>query len=240
MPGPGLGLGEKATMQGFRRYAMYWAPSPGAWEAAAAEWLGWNPATGKVALQPDLQVPLAVWTEEPRKYGFHGTVKAPFRLAEGWDRDRLSAAIRALCASLAPVLLAGLSLRRIGSFLALTPDGDAAGLQALAAEVVAGLDAARAPLTEAEVQKRRPERLSVDQRDLLDRWGYPYVMGEFRFHLSVSGSLAPADLDRLHPLAEAYFAPHLPRPLDIAELCLFGEAEDGRFHLVSRHRLGGG
>ena len=91
MPGPGLGLGEKATMQGFRRYAMYWAPSPGAWEAAAAEWLGWNPATGKVALQPDLQVPLAVWTEEPRKYGFHGTVKAPFRLAEGWDRDRLSA-----------------------------------------------------------------------------------------------------------------------------------------------------
>jgi len=227
-------------MQDFRRYAVYWAPSPGAWEEAAAEWLGWNPATGKAALQPDLRVPLAIWTEEPRKYGFHGTVKAPFRLAEGWDRDRLSAAIRVLCASLAPVSLAGLSLRRIGSFLALTPDGGEAGLQALAAEVVAGLDAARAPLTEAEVQKRRPERLSVVQRAFLDRWGYPYVMGEFRFHLSVSGSLAPTDLDLLQPLAEAYFASHLPRPFVIAELCLFGEAEDGRFHLVSRHALGGG
>ena len=226
-------------MQDFRRYAIYWAPSPGGGADVAGHWLGWNPATGKAVPQPALPAPLAAWAKAPRKYGFHGTIKAPFRLAEGWDQDRLSACVKELCAKLVRVSLPGLFLRRVGSFLALTPDGEGAGLEALAARVVTDLDAARAPLTAGEIQRRRPERVSPDQRALLDRWGYPFVMGEFRFHLSVSGPLAAADLDRLHPIAEAYFAPHLPRPFVIAELCLFGEAEDGRFHLVSRHSLGG-
>jgi putative phosphonate metabolism protein len=225
-------------MQEFRRYAVYWAPE-GAWARAAAEWLGWDPATGCVAAQPDLGVPLADWTAEPRKYGFHGTVKAPFRLATGWDQLRLLASIETLFARLAPIRLEGLSLCRIGGFLALTPDGDAAALAGLAAAAVTGLDAARAPLTPDEVQRRRPERLSPVQRGFLDRWGYPYVLGEFQFHLTLSGHLAPDDLDRLQPLAAAHFAPHLPRPFVISDLCLFGEAEDGRFHLIRRHALTG-
>ena len=226
-------------MQGFRRYAVYWAPSGGAWAKAAAEWLGWDPVAGRAAMQPDMGVPLADWTEEPRKYGFHGTVKAPFRLAEGWDQARLCASTETVFARLGPIQLQGLSLHRIGSFLALTPDGDVSALTALAAEVVMGLDAARAPLTPAEIQRRRPERLSPLQRGLLDRWGYPYVLGEFQFHLTLSGSLRPADLDRIQPLAEAHFAPHVPRPFQITDLCLFAEAEDGRFHLLSRHALTG-
>ncbi len=226
-------------MQDFRRYAVYWAPQPGDWASAAADWLGWDPQTGRAAVQPDLGVPLADWTLEPRKYGFHGTVKAPFRLAERWERDQVSACIETLCAKFAPVTLRGLSLCRIGTFLALTPDGDAGALTALAAGMVMGLDAARAPLTPAEIQRRRPERLTQVQRDHLERWGYPFVLDEFQFHLSVSGSLAPTDLDRLQPLAEAHFTPHAPRPFVLSDLCLFGEAEDGRFHLLSRHALTG-
>jgi putative phosphonate metabolism protein len=226
-------------MTDFRRYAIYWAPPAGDWAQAAAQWLGWDPEAGRDRPQPDLGVPLADWTEEPRKYGFHGTLKAPFRLAEGWNQDRLSASIETLSRTLAPAALAGLALRRIGGFLALTVDGDAGALQALAARVVAELDAARAPLTPSEIQRRRPERLTPAQRTLLDLWGYPYVMAEFQFHLTLSGSLDQADLDRLQPLAAAHFAPHLPRPFVISALSLFGEAEDGRFHLLSRHALTG-
>ena len=225
-------------MQDFRRYAVYWVP-PGDWAEAAAHWLGWDPLKGVELALPALGTALDGWTEEPRKYGFHGTIKAPFRLAHGWDQVRLSDGLEALCAGLAPTVLPGLALRRIGAFLALTAQGDAAALMAPAAEVVGGLDAARAPLTAAEVQRRRPERLTPGQRALLDRWGYPYVIGEFQFHLMLSGRLAAADPDRMQPVAKAYFAPHLPRPFVLGDLCLFAEALDGRFHLIRRYPLAG-
>ena len=87
----------------YRRYAIYWA-GQGAFAARAAAWLGWDNLAGREVAS---DIP-ADWTAEPRKYGFHGTVKAPFRLAEGWDEARLETAFAALCTRLAPVTLEGL------------------------------------------------------------------------------------------------------------------------------------
>ena len=218
---------------GYARYAVYWA-GQGAFAARASEWLGWDNLAGAAVAQP---AGVAAWTEEPRKYGFHGTVKAPFRLAEGWDAARLQAAFAGLCTRLAPVTLPGLRMARIGSFLALIPEGDQAELQDLAFAVVQDLDPARAPLTAAEIARRRPETLSPRKRALLDAWGYPHVAEEFRFHLTLSSSLPPEVLDQLEPRAAAHFGP-LPAPFAVADLCLFGEAE-GRFHLIDRHALTG-
>ncbi|MBL8562189.1 MAG: DUF1045 domain-containing protein, partial [Gemmobacter sp.] len=121
-----------------KRYAIYYAPAPGAFAQAGAAWLGWDAASGQAVAQPDPG--LEAVTVAPRKYGFHGTLKPPFRLAEGQDVTALQAAVAALAGRLAPVSLPGLRLRDLDGFLALTPEGDTRDLQALAAEVVTALE----------------------------------------------------------------------------------------------------
>ncbi|MFT4150296.1 MAG: DUF1045 domain-containing protein [Paracoccaceae bacterium] len=226
-------------MEPMKRYAVYYAPPAGEFAARAAAWLGWDAAAGREVAPPDLGLPAAGITRDPRKYGFHGTVKPPFRLATGQSADALNQAMAGLCADLPPVSLPGLRLKNLDGFLALVPQGDPAPLCDLAAGVVRALDPFRAPLTEAEVARRRPERLTVRQRQLLDLWGYPYVMEEFRFHLTLTDRLEPEMAAQAETVLSAHFAPVLPAPFTVDELCLFGEAADGRFHLLHRYTLSG-
>ena len=224
-------------MDPFTRYAVDCAPPAGDVADRAAEWLGWDAARGLAVAQPDLGLPAAEITRDPRKYGFHGTIRAPFRLGEGVDFAVLDQALTALAARLAPVRLDGLRLESLGGFLALVPEGDESPLLELAAEVVSALDPLRAPLTATEIAKRRPERLSFRQRQLLEIWGYPYVMEEFRFHLTLTDRLA--DPDPVAAVLRDHFAPVLPRPFPIGDLCLFGEGQDGQFRILHRYTLSG-
>lgn len=229
-------------MTGYDRYAIYYAPPPGALADFAARWLGWDAATGRAVAHPWVQgLPrdVAELTETPRKYGFHGTLKPPFRLAEGRDAESLHRATAELTARLAPVTLDGLALHRLGRFLALTPEGDASALADLAAAVVTGLDSFRAPPDAAEIARRRPDRLSPRQRDLLDRWGYPYVLEEFRFHLTLTGDLPPDDARTVEAALAPLVAPMCPRPFVVDQICLFGQAADGRFRILHRYTLSG-
>ncbi len=229
-------------MDDFQRYAIYYAPEAGAFADAAAAWLGWDAVAGREVPHPEvpgLPRPPAGLTVSPRKYGFHGTVKPPFVLAPGCDAAGLHAAAQALCAGLAPVTLDGLALHRLGGFLALTPDGDQTALAALAARVVAGLDDFRAPPSAAEISRRRPDRLNPRQREYLAQWGYPYVMEEFQFHLTLTSDLPEPEAEQVGAALAPVFAPLLPRPFRVDSLCLFGEARDGRFHLLHRYTLSG-
>ena len=169
-------------------------------------------------------------TTQPRKYGLHATLKAPFRLI-GTQGD-LETAVSDIANRLRPVWPGNLKLTRIGSFLALVPQGDQTALNDMAGQIVAFLDPFRATLTEDEVARRNPDRLTDRQRDLLDRWGYPYVMEEFRFHITLTGpcDLAPEAL-------EPRILPVLPDPFGIEEICLMGEDDDGMFHLIRRFPL---
>ncbi|WP_404817676.1 DUF1045 domain-containing protein [Salipiger thiooxidans] len=227
-------------MQEFTRFAIYYAPEPGALADFTAAWLGWDAATGTACSHPEvpgLPRPVAEITATPRKYGFHGTLKPPFRLTG--SRAALERDLAALAARLAPAEMPGLALSRLGSFLALTPQGDTAPLSRLAAEVVRGLDAHRAPASEAELARRRKARLSPEHEENLLRWGYPYVMDAFRFHLTLSGRLEPDELEAVAQALEPVLAPLLPTPFCVAELCLFGEDRVGRFHLLHRYALAG-
>ena len=229
-------------MENVRRYAIYWAPAPGPLAAFAAAWLGWDPAAGTGVAHPDLPglpLPVAELTQTPQKYGFHGTLKAPFRLAEGATRAGLEDAVAAFAARTAPVALPGLRLARIDRFLALVPEGDAAGLNALAARIVADLDGFRAPLTPEDLARRKADALPPRQRALLERWGYPDVMDDFRFHLTLTGGFEAAVLDGVRDRLDPLLAPLLPRPFTVEAVCLFGEAQDGRFHLLHRYTLSG-
>ncbi len=220
------------------RHALYFAPASGAFACAAAAWLGWDAVLGAEVAQPAI-VGLEEATRAPRKYGFHATFKAPFRLATGVCAADLADTGAQVAGRLAPVSLEAVSVARMGGFLALRPEGDERALQALCREIVAQFEPFRAPLTPQEIEKRRPETLTPRQRALLLEVGYPYVFEEFRFHMTLTGALPPETLARLQPLAEAYFAPHLARPFRVDQLCHFGEDAAGRFHLLAQYPLRG-
>lgn len=229
-------------MTNFHRYAIYWAPDAGALADLTAGWLGWDAAAGVRVPHPQLPGlprPISELTEAPRKYGFHGTVKPPFRLATGHTAETLHRATAKLCATLAPVAFAGLSLHSLGGFIALTPDGDQTALAAVADRVVQTLDPFRAPPDAAEIARRRPERLTDRQRSHLARWGYPYVMEDFQFHLTLTGDLSAADAAQVAAVLVPLLHPVLPRPFFVDSLCLFGQAEDGLFRVLHRYALSG-
>lgn len=229
-------------MNNFKRYAIYYAPEPGPLADFGARWLGWDAVTGTERTPrqlPGLPCAAADISETPRKYGFHGTIKPPFHLADGTTAEGLHRATAALCRLLAPVTLEGLKLSRLGYFLALTATGNTTHLASLASHAVMELDRFRAPPGADEIARRRPGDLNETQRALLSRWGYPYVMEEFRFHLTLSGRLSDADATATEAALAPVVAPLLPNPFVVSSLCLFGEAMDGRFHLLHRYPLSG-
>ncbi len=225
-----------------KRYAIYYAPGAGGFADAAAAWLGYDPVAGCDVPHPRIEgLPraLADLTADPRKYGFHGTIKAPFRLAEGVTIADLQNAVGVLAATNAAVEMPDLWLINLEGFAAFVPGGDPARLMALAADVVRGIEPCRAPLTGAEIARRRPERLTPRQRDLLVTYGYPYVMEEFRFHLTLTGRMTKAEHADVAQAANAHFAGLLPVPFRLSDICLMGEDAAGRFHLLHRYELAG-
>jgi len=228
-------------MDRFKRYGIYAVPE-GALYRAGADWLGWDSVAGKAVAQPQVPgLPAAPegLTATPRKYGFHGTIKPPFRLSDADQAEDLDAATRAFCATRAPVVIDRLEVRRLGGFVAIVPATPSAILFDLAAATVEALDGFRAPATEAELEKRRKSGLSERQEQNLLRWGYPYVMEEFRFHMTLTGKLSGADAEATCDALSARFAPALPEPFVIDSLCLMGEDDQGMFHLVQRYTFSG-
>ena len=90
---------------------------------------------------------------------------------------------------------------------------------------------------DGEVAKRRAAGLSPEQDTNLVEWGYPYVLDQFRFHITLTGKLPKGDLPAVEDYLASELAPLLPQPFVINDLALMGEAEDGRFHLIQRYAL---
>ncbi len=214
------------------RVAIYYAPPVGhPLGHAAAEWLGRDAASGDRCRQESAgslsAEEVSAITAEPRRYGFHATLKAPFRLRDEVSLSELEAAARDFCDARGGFVLPHLQVRGVDRFVALTPECDCAALADLADAVVRGFEPYRAPLAESEVARRREAGLTEPQdRNLLD-WGYPYVFHDFRFHMTLTGPLDP-DLRAvaLDVLRERFAAP-LRQPLKVDGLALFVEPEPG-------------
>ena len=227
------------------RYAIYFAPPRGGDLARFGDhWLGRDAESG-AALQPPPHAgvgdaELRALTEAPRQYGFHGTFKAPFRLADGADVQHLHAALSTFARRQASFALRGLRLRAIGDFLALVPSEDSPPLSRLAEACVTEFDAFRAPPEPADLAKRHAAGLTPRQTELLARWGYPYVMDEFRFHLTLTGSIPDeASRVRLSLLITSLAAPILKQPVPVREICLFHQPDrKTAFRLVARFPFG--
>lgn len=229
------------------RYAIYLAPPPD-----SALWRFGSDVIGRDATgAPCSSFALygfdaPAWrdmTAEPRRYGFHATIKAPFRLSESESVETLCEATARLAAAQTPFDLGPLqvSTLRAGAdraFIAITPAAPPAELGRLESVVVRTLDRFRATLTEAERARRKPERLSARQRDMLENWGYPYALDEFRAHFTLTDALADFP-DVAAALAREFAARVSPPRLVVDALVLFAQAEPGAdFSILRRFSLG--
>lgn len=226
------------------RYAVYFAPDPTSdLHRFGARWLGRDPASGVRVPQPEVPgVPpdeLARITASARRYGFHATLKAPMRLADGADPGALDDAVRALAAGMRPFAVR-LALRSLHGFLALMLAEPSPAMQRLADACVERLDPLRAPPSDAERARRLSAGLSPEQARHLDRWGYPFVFEQFRFHMTLSDRLD----DRTAALVRAALGPEAAAacaaPVAVDALTVFEEPAPGADLLIrSRHPLGG-
>jgi len=230
---------------GRARYAVYFAPDRGSPLAEfGAAWLGYDADSGHTAPQPALPALAAdrlhAITAEPRHYGFHATLKPPFVLAGGDEEAALRSSLAALAAELRPFAAPPLKLTRLSGFLALTPSAPSPDLERLAAHCVREFDRFRAPAAPAEIERRRRVGLSPRQEELLTRWGYPYVMDQFRFHLTLTGRLDPDEGAGVCRLLALMVAPLCQAPLPVTALTLFNhDGTDAPFRIIGRYPFGG-
>ncbi len=215
------------------RHAIYYAPSPGTvFHDLGSRWVGRDAFTGAACAQPEVGG-IAVATGDPRRYGFHATLKPPFALRETVTAEALLRAVAALAAAQESFTVA-LKVGVLDQFLALVPREPAESLQRLAEQVVRDLDGFRQPPSEDELARRRLSQLSPSQERHLAEWGYPYVFGDFRFHMTLTERLQASDIARFRSAAEAHFAPVLAEPVAIDGLSLFTEAARGAAFIATR------
>ena len=221
------------------RYAVYYAPASDSalWRFGSAV-LGYDALTGEdlpFAVPPGCDP--AQWpafTEEPRRYGFHATLKAPFELAYGRSEEQLRAFARNHAAGLDAVELEGLSVTALGSFVALTPSAPSEALQRFAFSTVQAFELFRAPLSEADKARRLKSPLTPAQHAHLEAYGYPNVGDAFRFHMTLTGAL-PQDL--VSPVKTALVAAHAqavpPGEVLLDRIAIFKQADRAsRFTLL--------
>ena len=232
-----------ADMASYPRYAIYYAPVPGSdLDRFGAYLLGYDAFSGEdLPFAEGLLQAAPDWrelTDDPRKYGFHATLKAPFSLAQ----DRTEAELVSACAAFAATPRAVPVIRpvvgSISGFIAVIPAEPQPGLIRLAADCVSAFDSFRAPLTAADRARRNPSQLTPGQREHLDRWGYPYVFDDFRFHMTLTGRL---DAERREPVQEMLrnrFSAVRLETLAIDGIALFRQDKaNARFRIVGRYGL---
>lgn len=222
------------------RIALYYAPgTDDPLHQHASAWLGRDAFSGAEIPQPAIAgVDIAEVTADARGYGFHATLKPPFRV--GGDMQATLQATRDFAARTAAFALPPLQITDLDGFLALREAEPCPPLQALADGAVTALDPHRAPATEAEIARRKPEKLSPRQREYLEAWGYPYVFAEWRFHMTLTRRLTPAEKAIILPaVTEALGdAPAVARM--VTDICIFAQAAPGApFIILERLKLRG-
>jgi hypothetical protein len=177
-----------------RRYAVYFVP------AAHSELYRFGSAvlqydcySGAAVLPPaELRGQADDWrkaTEEPRRYGFHATLKAPFYLAPSCSEAQLVSAFQSFAAIGRTIAAIRPVVTMLSGFSAIIPELPNLAVNALAADCTTIFDAFRAPMTAQERARRLASGLNSSQIANLDRWGYPYLFADFRFHMTLTGKI---------------------------------------------------
>jgi putative phosphonate metabolism protein len=222
----------------YPRYAIYYAPASGSvLDDFGARLLGYDAYSGDNLPFPD-DVTLAQpdWrelTQDPRKYGFHATLKAPMALAPGKTEAELAAACETFAGTARLIPVIAPVVDSISGFIAVIPAQPSAELLQLAADITREFDSFRAPLSPEDRARRNPAKLTARQCDYLDRWGYPYVMEEFRFHMTLTGRLDSERRETVMAMLRSRFVATGLTTLAIDRIALFRQdGDDSRFRII--------
>jgi putative phosphonate metabolism protein len=222
-----------------QRYALYAVPATShPLSRVGADWLGRDAESGALfepALPPWLD--RSRWQEitaEPRHYGFHGTLKPPMALVDGETHATLATAVTAFADAYGSPPPVRLRIGSIGGFVALLPDPPSPALARFADLCVERFDRFRAPAGATELARRRASGLNPAQEAHLQRWGYPHVFDQFRYHMTLSGRLPEPERERVIAWLETRLNAAIEAPVPL-ELALFvQDAARGPFQLNRR------
>jgi putative phosphonate metabolism protein len=219
------------------RYALYFTPpKDDPLSGLASRWLGRDTFTGELhPASPHGDVSAEeqdALTAEPRRYGFHATLKAPFDLAASVTESDLLGVAGDFARRTAPFVVPKLVLGQLGRFFALVPGSLYPELQDFSASVVRAFEPLRAALSDADIARRRPDELDEAHRANLLRWGYPYVMDEFRFHMTLTGPVATERQPVVSSILREKFAAHIGQSLSMTGIAVFVEERRGAPFIV--------
>ncbi|MGA9602489.1 MAG: DUF1045 domain-containing protein [Methyloceanibacter sp.] len=236
--------GVTTSRSSVTRYAIYFTPQPGtALAAFGRSWFG--RANDGATLQAFSDsgfagTGFAKVPSAPGRYtGLHALLKAPFALRDGTGVDALKSRLVSFATRRKPAETGPLTLAREGRFLVLRPVEPTPVLEWLAAQCVAAFEDFAAPPGDTERAAHASPNLSDYQRLLLESFGDPYVLSEYRFYITLTGPLDKTHLERvtqaLWPVLEDICA----SGVTVDGLSLFGDC-GGRspMRLIGRYRLG--
>ena len=236
--------GVTTSRSSVTRYAIYFTPQPGtALAAFGRSWFG--RANDGATLQAFSDsgfagTGFAKVPSAPGRYtGLHALFKAPFALRDGMAVDALKSRLVSFATRRKPTETGPLTLAREGRFLVLRPVEPTPLLEWLAAQCVSAFEDFAAPPGDTERAAHASPNLSDYQRLLLESFGDPYVLSEYRFYITLTGPLDKTHLERvtqaLWPVLEEICA----SGVTVDGLSLFGDC-GGRspMRLIGRYRLG--
>jgi len=225
-----------------KRYAIYFAPPRGSalWNFGNS-WLGRDVETGEELRRPAIigleDVDIDELTSSPSLYGFHATIKPPFRLSNPFDLGDLVKSLEEFAAARKSFECSLAGPSEIGNFIAFALGYASAEMDSLASEAVEFFDLYRSPLTDEELRKRRAVSLTSRQEENLQNWGYPYVKEDFRFHMTLTNAVKTVALrSKLkEALSDAAQTAGVIGPTEISGLALYEQPGLGMpFKLLRR------
>lgn len=218
------------------RYAIFYLPKQNSelWEKAS-QWLGYDSYSGEIISSKVQSKHVSVYTQRAAKYGFHGTLKAPFRLHQGVSEEELLLHIDTVAKQLAPISTDGFEIHQIGKYLALTLSDKAGEIHKNVAELanhcVEIFDVYRKPMTECDRQQRLTG-LSARQIQLLDQWGYPYVQEQYEFHMTLADSIPENMVSEVSKLAHEYLGDSIKSSINIDAVSVLKQVNGKSFEVI--------
>jgi len=236
-------------MKKYSRYAIYYAPpKESSLEEFGRYWFGWDPLNAKLInnkrrinylnrfgiknlINIDKNVLIA------KKYGFHGTLIPPFKLNKNYSTNTLFKKTEEIAKKLKKFKFYKFKLKKINNFYAFVQNKKNNNINKLSNRLVRELFKFRSPLTKKEIDRRNPSKLSKLQLNILYKWGYPYLMSEFNFHMTlaseVTGNKLYLELKKIERNKEII----LNEINNFDKIYIFGENQKGMFENLENFSL---
>ena len=236
-------------MKKYSRYAIYYAPpKESSLEEFGRYWFGWDPLNAKLinnkhrinylnrfGIKNLINIDKNVLI--PKKYGFHGTLIPPFKLNKNYSTNTLFKKTEEIAKKFKKFKFYKFKLKKINNFYAFVQNKKNNNINKLSNRLVRELFKFRSPLTKKEIDRRNPSKLSKLQLSILYKWGYPYLMSEFNFHMTlaseVTGNKLYSELKKIEKNKEII----LNEINNFDKIYIFGENQKGMFENLENFSL---